>query len=769
MLKTRIVRVGLLVLGLLILLGGGLLLLADPQKLKSPVEAALSEATQRRVSLETLSFQLFPPGFRGTGLVVSDDPAFSRAAFLRASVIEIRPKLLPLLSGVVEIVSVRLTEPQLELIANDSGHWNYASVGGRKRGAGSFTLGQLHVDRARVGVKQPNRERQEYSRLSAELRDYSDAKPFFVRVEAVMPNGEPVSASGRIAVIEDKTTFTETGFTLGGVRGKIAGEINAGVLKLNVEIPKSPIADMARLYLPKGMTVKGEIAARIAVTGTTDIPVMQGRADVSGFEVSGGAFKQPVKTAKLGIEFTPERISLEPANVSSGSTQLQAFGVISKYSSDPRLEATLIALDAQLSELLAVARVYGISAADGISGAGKAKLQVRAHGSLGARGGLEFSGNGALRDAQIEISSLTKSLTVRATDFRFEAKTVAFTNVDASIGSTSAHGELRVANFSRPAISFSLDADKLVLSELRGLLRETGSRASAQTPGMTAQGSLKIGTLDLVDLRLTQVSTQVDYRDGRARLSPLVAAIYGGQHNGSMDIDMRTNPPLYTLHSKLERIESGQLLGATTALKGFISGPMSGVVKLTFVPGEAAQIARSLNGTITLKVDQGRISTFNLTNELAVVAKFFGFNSTGEKFTQFLGISGDLTIVNGTASTQNLKLDLANLTAGLTGTMNLADQTLDMKLMSILDRKFSEMVGGSKIGGWMTAAMANGAGNLMIPASIKGTFANPIIAPDPGAIAKMKLQTINPKDPKQMMDEVNSILDLFKKKPAQQP
>lgn len=767
--KTRIVRVGLLALGLLMLLGGALYLLADPQKLKSPVEAALSEATQRRVSLETLSFQVFPPGFRATGLVVSDDPAFSSAAFLRANVVDIRPKLLPLLSGVIEIVSVRLTEPQVELIANGSGHWNYASVGGRKRGSASLTLGQLNVDRARVGVKQLNRERQEYSRLSAELRDYSDAKPFFVRVEAVMPSGEPVSASGNIAMIGGKTTFTETGFALGGVRGKIAGEINAGSLQLKVEIPKSPIADMARLYLPKDMTVKGEIAASIAVTGTTDLPVMQGRADVSGFEVSGGAIKQAVKTAKLGIEFTPERISLEPSTISSGSTQLQAFGVISKYSSDPRLEATLIALDAQLSELVAVARVYGISAADGIIATGRAKLQLRAHGSIGPKGGLEFSGNGALRDARIELRSLTKPLTVRATDFRFEANTVAFTNVDASIGSTSARGEVRVANFARPAISFSLDADKLVLSELRDVIRETGVRASAPTAGMTAQGSLKIGTLDLVELRLTQVSTQVDYHDGRARLSPLVAAIYGGQHNGSMDIDMRSNPPLYTLNSKLERIESGQLLGATTALKGVISGPMSGVLKLTFVPGEAAQIARSLNGTIALKVDQGRISTFNLTDELAVVAKFFGFNSAGEKFTQFLGISGDLTIVNGTASTQNLKLDLANLTAGLTGSMNLADQTLDMKLLSILDRKFSEMVGGSQIGGWMTAAMANGAGNLMIPASIKGTFAKPIIAPDPGAIAKMKLQSFNPKDPKQMMNEVNSILDLFKKKPAPQP
>jgi hypothetical protein len=41
------------------------------------------------------------------------------------------------------------------------------------------------------------------------------------------------------------------------------------------------------------------------------------------------------------------------------------------------------------------------------------------------------------------------------------------------------------------------------------------------------------------------------------------------------------------------------------------------------------------------------------------------------------------------------------------------------------------------------------------------------MAPDPGAIAKMKLQSFNPKDPKQMMDSVNSVFDMFKKKKPQ--
>jgi uncharacterized protein involved in outer membrane biogenesis len=175
-------------------------------------------------------------------------------------------------------------------------------------------------------------------------------------------------------------------------------------------------------------------------------------------------------------------------------------------------------------------------------------------------------------------------------------------------------------------------------------------------------------------------------------------------------------------------------------------------------------MAHSLNGKVSLNFAQGRIASFNLTSELSSLAKFLGFNPGNDNFTQFTALSGDLDIVGGKASTQNLKIDLANLTAGLTGNMNLADQTLDLKLLSILDKRFSDQVGGNKIGGFMTAAFANPSGNLMIPASIRGTFSKPVMTPDPGAIAKMKLQSFNPKDPKQMMESVNSIFDMFKKK-----
>jgi uncharacterized protein involved in outer membrane biogenesis len=357
---------------------------------------------------------------------------------------------------------------------------------------------------------------------------------------------------------------------------------------------------------------------------------------------------------------------------------------------------------------------------------------------------------------------LTKPLRVGHADIRFAEDSVALENVAASIGSTKASGSLKVANFRSPRAEFALKADRLSLAELRSWTKESKSEAK---PGrLTAQGSVEIGHLDLENLVLERLTAQCNYRDGHLTLNPLRASMYGGTHVGNMDIDMRTTPPVFQLQSRLDRIESSGLLAAVTPMKGIVSGPLSADLDLKVSPADPVAMARSLNGNLKLHFDQGRIASFNLTNELAAVAKFLGFNASAERFTQFLAINGDLAISNGVGRTENLKMDLANMTATLTGGMNFADQTLDMKLLSILDRKFSEQVGGNKIGGFMSAALANAQGNLLIPATIKGTFQKPVMAPDASAMAKLKLQSFSPKDPKQVMDQVEGVLGIFRKK-----
>lgn len=747
-------------------------LLIDTAKLKPILESTLSTSLHRGVHIGELKLSLFPPGLEAAQLVIDDDPSFSQKPFLTAATLRVRPSLLPLLRGAVEVRSIELSSPKVELIQNASKKWNYESMLGNdsQSDSSSFSLAHLLIENATLAVAQPGEPLDTYSNIGLELQDFSKGKPFFLRVSATLPEGEKASLEGKVTSAGVRTSFDEMTVRLASLKGALKGTIDDGKLDIHLDIPQAPIADLTPLFLPKAMKASGQIAAKIDVSGTTAKPAVAGHLTATQFEVSGGEIRQPVTTPKISIQLTPAKLTLEPATVISGSTQIQAQGTVSNYAEVPNVDLSIQIPSAQIAELLSIARVYGVRSVEGIQATGAAKLQMRIQGEVSKKSQLDIAGSGAISGARFELPSLTKPLAIQNAELKFEENSAALSGLDVSFGSTKAQGSLRIASFRQPDVRFDLTADKVNLDELLAAVKQDPSpRKESGSARMTAEGSIAIGTFELSGLTLTQLTSKLSYANNHAILNPLNAKVYSGTHTGSMDVDLKADPPVYSLNSKLDKIESSQLLAATTALKGIISGPFSGNLGLKFSPGEPVKMAKSLNGNISLKFEQGRIASFNLTNELNALAKFMGFNPNGDKFTQFVGLTGDLVVANGSASTQNLKLDLANLTASLTGSMNLADQTLNMKLISLLDRKFSEQVGGNKIGGFMTAALANQSGNLMIPASISGTFAKPVLAPDPAAIAKMKLQSFNPKDPKQMLDSVNGVLDLFKKKkPAEE-
>lgn len=81
---------------------------------------------------------------------------------------------------------------------------------------------------------------------------------------------------------------------------------------------------------------------------------------------------------------------------------------------------------------------------------------------------------------------------------------------------------------------------------------------------------------------------------------------------------------------------------------------------------------------------------------------------------------------------------------GATGTINLVDQTINLKATAILDKVFSQKVGGTGIGGYLSTALSNNKGELVLPVIITGTFDKPRFAPDPARFAEMKLKNLMP-------------------------
>lgn len=115
--------------GLVALLGVLLLVLflirPSVGHLRTRIARSISTSLGRRVEISSASFRFLPqPGFDLDNFVVYDDPAFSLEPMLRSDEVTASLRIASLLRGHLEISTLSLIEPSLNLVRNNNGHWN---------------------------------------------------------------------------------------------------------------------------------------------------------------------------------------------------------------------------------------------------------------------------------------------------------------------------------------------------------------------------------------------------------------------------------------------------------------------------------------------------------------------------------------------------------------------------------------------------------------------------------------------------------------------
>ena len=425
----------------------------------------------------------------------------------------------------------------------------------------------------------------------------------------------------------------------------------------------------------------------------------------------------------------------------------------------PVIDASASTGDADLGELLDVARAWGVGA-QGTKGTGRITLDVHASGPIDA---LALSGSGRLRDAAVTTTALTQQVRVPAADITFSQDAASIQALTASIGKSTARGHLSVRNFTAPRVDFDLAADRIDVAELQTLVPQSSGKTAA-TPAdndsillrTTGTGQLRVGTIVHEQLTLDDVQTTVTLDRGVIRLDPLTAALYGGRHRGAITMDSRRTPTSFAVVSQLEKVDANRLASATTSLRDVIFGALGTKARLSFAGAGSEAIARSLNGTFSLNLADGRIGNVNLTQEISRLAQFISNKPVADHFTRVAGLTGSFNVSNGLATTSDLAGSIEGGTLAATGAVNLVDQALNLRVTAVLARDYSERVGGTSVGGFLTTVLANQNGELVIPLTVTGTAQQPRIAPDPQRLAEMKLRNLLPslRDPSALSTRV---------------
>jgi uncharacterized protein involved in outer membrane biogenesis len=590
--------------------------------------------------------------------------------------------------------------------------------------------------------------------------------------------GYPINADYNLSddLKNDVIQISKMNLKLGSTPFNVSGTINTkptpALLDVKLNASDVSIAEASRLAAAlglafnPGMEVTGQASADIHAQGAANKPVLNGNLSAKNLSVTGKDIPAPVKVPGISLALTPQSIQSNDFTASAGSTNVATKFNLTQYASpSPSIDATVRTANANVAELLSMAKAYGVNAAEGMTGSGTLNLDVHATGPIKQTERMTFAGTGKLVNASIKPADFSQPLQVKNADLNFSSNAATVNNLQASLGSTHAGGTATVRNFNAPNVQFNLNADQVNVAELqqitgsqsqsnqqkqpqkRASLIPAAEAAPAPQPSivnkMTGGGTVTVGKIINDQLVLNNVHSNVALNNGIVKLNPITAMLYNGQLNGNITADTRKTPMALDVQTKLSNVDANQLLSSVSSLKDTIYGALASSGNLSFSATDANNIARTLNGNLNINLLNGKIAKIDLLNELANIGKFAGVGG-GSKATNIAKLAGGFDIRNGVATTNNLQAAIDGGTLAATGSVNLADQSLNMHLTAVLSKGFSDKVGGTGIGGFMNTALANNKGELVMPVIVTGTFDNPHFAPDVNEIAQMKLKNLLP-------------------------
>jgi AsmA protein len=231
-LRNILIVVGIVIVILLIVP-----FLIPVNQFKPTIEAKASAALGRQVQMGNLSLSLFTGSLSAENLVVGDDPKFSQTPFLTAKGVRVGVAMMPLIfSRALNVTSVTIKDPQVTLLHNPAGQWNYSSIGGaaantannqaaqQNNNPSDLSINKLSLENGTIIVGYVgNPKRTTYDHVNVEASNISARSKFPVSVSADLPGGGKFKLDGNAGPLD------ATDAALTPVDAKIsAGSLNLG-------------------------------------------------------------------------------------------------------------------------------------------------------------------------------------------------------------------------------------------------------------------------------------------------------------------------------------------------------------------------------------------------------------------------------------------------------------------------------------------------------------------------------------------------------------
>jgi len=360
--------IGIAVLGLIVIL---LVLpfLIPVDKFRPTIEGKASEALGRKVQLGDLSLSILGGSLGIDNLSISDDPKFNSGPFITAKKVKVGVELIPLIfSQQVNVTEITVENPQVMMLKDPSGRWNFSSIGGnsasaeKKRaapssgGSGSsskmaesVSVKKLSLEDGQITLgNTDSKKRTVYNKVNLTADDVSMGSNFPIDFSMEGPNGGTMKINGKVGPVDQKDAaftpqdvkLTMSNLNLGatgfldpsvGLGGLV--DVDANLVSRNGEMTTKGQAKISKAVLVAGGSPAGvpaiinfdtryDLAKGEGVLNPSTLNIGNAKAHLSGrYKSEGDAFVVDMKVSGEGMPAT-DLESFLPAlaiNVPKGS------------------------------------------------------------------------------------------------------------------------------------------------------------------------------------------------------------------------------------------------------------------------------------------------------------------------------------------------------------------------------------------------------------------------------------------------------------------
>jgi len=290
----KTLKIVLIVVGVLVVLVLVVPFLIPVNQFRPAIEEKAAVALGRKVELGNLSLSLISGSLSADNISIGDDPKFSSSPFLTAKSLNVGVEIIPLIfSKTLNVTGVTIASPQVTLLHNAAGVWNYSSLGAEAAkaqakkvpaekpssaaSAAEVSVNKLTLSDGRIIVGSTNsQKRSTYDHVNVTASDVSLTTKFPVLVTADLPNGGKFKLNGTAGPVDEADTaltpldakLNVTGLDLAstGFLDSSAGLGGIADLVANLSSKGGEAQTKGNVKLSKALLVAGGSPAGVPVT-----------------------------------------------------------------------------------------------------------------------------------------------------------------------------------------------------------------------------------------------------------------------------------------------------------------------------------------------------------------------------------------------------------------------------------------------------------------------------------------------------------------------